>query len=119
MIDEFVLFEYYCLRILLKLNNTVFKDVGMPNVLWELEGTKEATFDDEGKVKELKITKEGKLSAAEFDREVKALVSFLSYMGEPRQAERKVIGIWVLLFLGVLFFFAYKLKKEYWKDVPH
>ena len=26
-------------------------------------------------------------------------------------------GIWVLLFLGILFIFAYLLKKEYWKDV--
>ncbi|MBF0264587.1 MAG: cytochrome c1 [Gammaproteobacteria bacterium] len=100
-------------------NNIAFKDVGMPNVLWELQGTQEATFNEHGMVEHLKLTKEGKLSEAEFDREVRSIVSFLSYIGEPRQAERKVLGAWVLVFLAVLFIFAYNLKKEYWKDVPH
>jgi len=100
-------------------NNVAFKDVGMPNVLWELEGTKEATKDEHGMVTGLHLKSEGKLTEAEFDKEVRALVSFLSYMGEPRQHERKVLGAWVLVFLVILFFFAYNLKKEYWKDVPH
>jgi ubiquinol-cytochrome c reductase cytochrome c1 subunit len=33
------------------------------------------------------------------------------------QLERKRLGIYVLLFLGLLFVLAYFLKKEYWKDV--
>jgi ubiquinol-cytochrome c reductase cytochrome c1 subunit len=38
-------------------------------------------------------------------------------MGEPAAVSRKRIGIVVLFFLGILFIFAYLLKKEYWKDV--
>jgi cytochrome c1 len=38
-------------------------------------------------------------------------------MGEPAAVERKRIGIVVLFALGILFIFAYLLKKEYWKDV--
>jgi ubiquinol-cytochrome c reductase cytochrome c1 subunit len=45
------------------------------------------------------------------------LVNFLAYVGEPIQLERQRIGIWVLLFLGLLCVVFYLLKKEYWKDV--
>ena len=45
------------------------------------------------------------------------LVNFLVYMGEPSATSRKRIGIMVLFALGILFVFAYALKKEYWKDV--
>ena len=38
-------------------------------------------------------------------------------MGEPSKLARTRIGLVVLLFLGVLFVFAYWLKREYWKDV--
>jgi cytochrome c1 len=31
--------------------------------------------------------------------------------------DRKTIGMFVLLFLGLIFVLAYALKKEYWKDV--
>ena len=45
------------------------------------------------------------------------LVNFLVYVGEPFRQSRVELGIYVLIFLGVLFVFAYLLKKEYWKDV--
>jgi ubiquinol-cytochrome c reductase cytochrome c1 subunit len=38
-------------------------------------------------------------------------------MGEPARATRENLGIYVLIFLGVLFVLAYALKKEFWKDV--
>ena len=38
-------------------------------------------------------------------------------VGEPSGVERRPVGIVVLFVLGVLFVFAYLLKKEYWKDV--
>ena len=53
----------------------------------------------------------------QYDTTVRDLVNFLVYMGEPGAADRKWIGIVVLFALGVLFIFAYALKKEYWKDV--
>ena len=45
------------------------------------------------------------------------LVNFLDYMGEPASNQRISLGIFVLIFLGVLFVFAFWLKREYWKDV--
>jgi len=38
-------------------------------------------------------------------------------MGEPIAAERRHIGVIALFVLGILFVFAYWLKREYWKDV--
>jgi len=38
-------------------------------------------------------------------------------VGEPAAVNRRRIGVAVLYALGVLFIFAYALKKEYWKDV--
>jgi ubiquinol-cytochrome c reductase cytochrome c1 subunit len=92
-------------------NNTVFPNVGMPHVLWELQG--EQVMDGH----ELKLDKPGKLTAAEYDTAVGDLVGFLKYMGEPIAEYRKSLGMLVLLGLGVLFVFAYALKKEYWKDI--
>ena len=104
-------------------NNTIFKDVGMPNVLWELQGTQvldkshgEAKADDHGGPK-LTITKPGKISEAEFDTVARDLTNFLTYVAEPAQLSRYFIGIFVLLFLLVLWGFAYLLSKEYWKDI--
>jgi len=107
------------------MNNTVFKDVGMPNVLWELQGLQKPVYktekDAEGHDVQViagfeQVTK-GTMTPAEFDQAALDLTNFLVYMGEPAQLQRKSMGIWVLLFLGVLFVFAYALKKEYWKDV--
>jgi len=58
-----------------------------------------------------------KLSAPAYDAMVRDLVNFLVYVGEPAAVNRKAIGIVVLFVLGVLFVFAYLLKKEFWKDV--
>ncbi|MDH5516670.1 MAG: cytochrome c1 [Gammaproteobacteria bacterium] len=102
-------------------NNKAFPDVGMPNVLWEMQGVQEAEIrvDDKGTkhVESLKITKPGTHSVAEFDQVVNDLVTYLVYMGEPMQLQRQSIGFWTLVFLLIFFVVAYMLKKEYWKDV--
>jgi len=101
-------------------NNIVFPDVGMPHVLWKLQGTQVAEFEGEGEAKQFKgfkITKAGDLNPEEFDLAMRDLTNFLSYVGEPIQLERRRIGTWVLIFLGLFFVLAYLLKKEYWKDV--
>ncbi|MEK7231124.1 MAG: cytochrome c1 [Pseudomonadota bacterium] len=59
----------------------------------------------------------GTLTPLEYDRLVADLVNYMTYMAEPARLERTQIGIYVLLLLGILFVFAYLLKKEYWKDV--
>lgn len=60
---------------------------------------------------------DAKLAVVGYDLTVRDLVNFLVYMGEPGAGSRKRIGIVVLFSLGILFIFAYALKKEYWKDV--
>jgi ubiquinol-cytochrome c reductase cytochrome c1 subunit len=100
-------------------NNTVFPDVGMPNVLWQLQGTQKAvvTEVDGEKVTKLEMVKPGSVSAEEFDAVARDLTAFLSYVGEPAQLKRQSMGKWVLLFIAVFFVLAYLLKKEYWKDI--
>lgn len=101
-------------------NNLVFPDVGMPHVLWKLQGTQKAVFQEhEGQkvFEKFEQVTPGSLSPEEFDAAVRDLTAFLSYVGEPIQMERKRLGTWVLLFLAVFFVLAYLLKKEYWKDV--
>jgi len=106
-------------------NNTVFPDVGMPHVLWELQGMQKAVYkihkDSAGNEVEVfdrfDLVKPGTLSPKEYDQVARDLTAFLSYIGEPIQLERKRLGVWVLLFIAGFFVLAYLLKKEYWKDV--
>jgi ubiquinol-cytochrome c reductase cytochrome c1 subunit len=104
-------------------NNTVYPNVGMPHVLWELQGEQvlaERRVQAAGYEKTemaLKLDKPGKLSAVEYDQMVADLVNYMVFMGEPVRNDRKTIGMFVLLALGLLFILAYALKKEYWKDV--
>jgi ubiquinol-cytochrome c reductase cytochrome c1 subunit len=103
-------------------NNTIFKDVGMPHVLWELQGwqEKEEAHGDamnHGDTPKLTLTKPGKLSEGEYDQVVRDLTNFLTYVSEPAQLSRKMYGVLTLLFLLLLFGVSYALEKEYWKDI--
>ncbi len=110
-------------------NNTAFPNVGMPHALYQLQGeqvlkTGVVLFPrgSKGEVEKfeaqkLALAKPGALNPAEYDRLVADLVNFLVYMGEPAKQFRTQLGIYVLLFLSLLFVLAYALKKEYWKDV--
>ena len=105
-------------------NNLVFPDVGMPNVLWELQGIQEPVIttvkDHDGtehKVVELELVEPGLQTPKEFDRTVRDLVNFLDYMGEPAKYDRRHLGTKVILFLLVFLVLAILLKKEFWKDI--
>lgn len=99
-------------------NNTVFDKVGMPHVLYELQGEQELAAGENGKSHgKLVLNKPGKLSPAEYDAYVGDLVNYLVFMGEPAKLTRTTLGWFVLAFLGVLLVLAVMLKKEYWKDV--
>jgi len=124
-------------------NNLVFPNVAMPHVLWQLQGTNklvETEYEDhekataaaiavkglstveplkEGKYAVLQVAADvpGTMSRAEYETFVADLVNYLDYMAEPVKNKRIHLGIVVLLFLGVLFVFAYWLKREYWKDL--
>jgi ubiquinol-cytochrome c reductase cytochrome c1 subunit len=78
----------------LGVNNVVFEDVGMPNMLWQLQGLQvpvyKNTAEGEAKVIEkLEIEQPGTMSPEEFDKTVNDLVNFLVYVGEPVQLERE------------------------------
>lgn len=105
-------------------NNLVFPDVGMPHVLWELQGWQEPVIttlkDDEGhetKSVTLELVEPGLLTPKEYDHAVRDLVNFLDYIGEPAKHERKSLGVKVILFLLLFLVVAYMMKREYWKDV--
>jgi ubiquinol-cytochrome c reductase cytochrome c1 subunit len=101
-------------------NNLIFKDVGMPNVFWQVQGEQKAIFvDDDGQqvLDKMVLETPGTLSEQEFDIMVNDIVNFLVYVGEPIKMERERFGKYVLFFLGMFFVIAYLLKKEYWKDI--
>lgn len=101
-------------------NNTVFDKVGMPHVLWSLQGTMEPVYKKEGEheaIERLQLVHPGSVTLAEYDAMVGDLVNYLVWMGEPGQVHRKQLGLIVLAFLAVFVVVAYYLKKEFWKDV--
>lgn len=105
-------------------NNLVFPDVGMPHVLWELQGWQDPVIktvkDHEGNKKKevsLELTEPGLMSPKEYDRAIRDLVNFLDYMAEPAKHDRRSLGVKVIMFLLVFLVFAYMLKRDYWKDV--
>ncbi len=106
-------------------NNTVFPDVGMPHVLWRMQGLQAKKASSEGHDGEEdhgKIALEagrGTMSAEEYDQVVLDIVNFMTYVSEPIKMKRQQMGLWVMLLLFAFTFFAYLLKKEYWKDVEH
>lgn len=100
-------------------NNLVFDKVGMPHVLYALQGEQELQVEKHGEheTQHLVLSKPGTLTAPEYDATVADLVNYLVFMGEPAQQTRMHLGVFVLLFLGILFVVSYYLKKEFWKDI--
>ena len=59
----------------------------------------------------------GTMSKADYDVAVADLVAYLQWMGEPAQNQRVRMGVWVLLFLAIFTFIAWRLNAAFWKDV--
>ena len=122
-------------------NNLVFKDVGMPHVLLDLQGEticrppiaiaanggikrddngqplEDSSKGDCGRVVTGNVP--GSMDPQEYEAAMYDLVSFMTYMAEPSAAKRERMGVSVLLFIAVFFVFAFLLNREYWKDVDH
>lgn len=117
-------------------NNKVFDKVAMPHVMMELQGVPECApgpkLDSHGQVERddlgepvmdeacgsLKVGAiKGSMDEETFDRAIYDLVNFLEYVSEPIAETRKSMGIYVLLFILLLFVFTYLLNREYWKDI--
>src|SRR4051812_10980915 len=124
-------------------NNLVFPNVAMPHVLYRLGGTNRLAtkeFEDHddataaavgakglvlmepakgGKyaVSSLVVDKPGSLTSPQYRALIADLVNYMDYMAEPAKNKRINLGLIVLLYLVVLFVFAYWMKREYWKDI--
>ena len=105
-------------------NNLAFPDVGMPHVLWELQGERRPVFravQEHGNEVEVlagwEVTKPGTLDAREYDAAVADLVAFMQWASEPGQKSRVQLGVWVLLFLSLFTVIAWRLNAAYWKDI--
>jgi len=105
-------------------NNLVFPSVGMPHVLWELQGNRRPVFDkieSHGHATEVfkgweQVTP-GTMTPLQYDQAMGDLVSYLQWMAEPAQNTRIRVGVWVLLFLVMAVVFVWRLNASYWKDV--
>lgn len=124
----------------LGVNNKVFPNVGMPHVLFELQGVQREgcvqvpkPADNGGEMRDplepgKRITEErcgelvleedtGMYTPEEYDQAVYDISNFLYYVGEPTRLERHRLGIYVLLFLLILYVFTWLLGREYHKAV--
>jgi len=119
-------------------NNKVFPDVAMPNVLAGLQGRQvlgcrqvQAAEGEARKYDPLSgaplmhqacdqlivVPGSGELTEKQFDEKIRNLVSFLAYSANPVKLQHQRIGAYVLLYLAFFLVFAYLLKREYWKDI--
>jgi ubiquinol-cytochrome c reductase cytochrome c1 subunit len=124
-------------------NNLVFPNVAMPHVFWAQGGVNRLqvdTFEDHEKARAAALAARrlvrvapghnntvevrtvvpdtpGTMRPEEYRAMIADLVNYLDYMSEPSRNSRINVGLVVLMFLAVLFLFAYWTKREYWKDV--
>jgi ubiquinol-cytochrome c reductase cytochrome c1 subunit len=108
-------------------NNAAFPGVGMPHVLWELQGQQRAVYADEkdphDATKTVHVFKgyepisAGTMTPAQYNEAVADLVAYLQWMAEPVQNSRVRIGVWVLIFLAFFTVIAWRLNAAYWKDI--
>lgn len=108
-------------------NNLAFPSVAMPHVMWQLQGQQRAVYeeskDPHDATKTVHVFKgfeqiePGTMTPAQYNETVADLVAFLQWMGEPVQAERKRLGVGVLIFIALFTVIAWFLNAAYWKDV--
>lgn len=127
-------------------NNLVFENVAMPNVLEPVQGVQQKVCKDIPKIAEnggemmdplsseyitekvcgqeliergyspLELVSKGELSPKEFDQFAYDIANFLYYTGEPARMHRFRIGGFVLLFLAFFYVFTWLLGREYEKE---
>jgi ubiquinol-cytochrome c reductase cytochrome c1 subunit len=105
-------------------NNLVFPNVGMPHVLWELQGDREPQHEKTSahghEVEIFKGWKQltpGTMTPQQYDQAVGDLVGYLQWMAEPAQNQRVRVGAWVMLFLALMLVVFWRLNAAFWKDV--
>jgi ubiquinol-cytochrome c reductase cytochrome c1 subunit len=53
------------------------------------------------------------------DQEARDVTAFLAWAAEPHLVERKKLGLWVLIYLGVLAVLLFIAKKTLWRNIEH
>ena len=94
-------------------NNIVFDKVAMPHVFYQQQGEQILNHETHA----LELVKPGRLNPEEYNAFVADLTNYMAFMAEPAKSQRKSLGIWVLVFLGILLVLAKKIKAAYWKDI--
>jgi ubiquinol-cytochrome c reductase cytochrome c1 subunit len=84
-------------------NNTILPNTAMPHVLIDRQGQ-----DSSGALLE---------PNQNYDNLVHDLVSFLTYVGEPRALERTIMGKYVLLFTALMIVVSYLYYQSVWADI--
>ncbi len=105
-------------------NNVVFHNVAMPDVFAGLQGLQSPVTQSGYRNGQrmpiavgVKPLTHGSLSAAEFDRMAKELVTFLYYISNPHEQRSHAIGVWVLAVIGLWTILAYWIYRLFWRDV--
>ncbi len=106
-------------------NNLAYPNVGMPHVLWELQGERKPIFqqrEDHGQKAQVftgrwDTVKPGTMDARSYDNAIADLVAFMQWMAEPAAKTRQQLGMWVLFFLGIFTVIAWRLNASFWKDI--
>ena len=108
-------------------NNLLVNNSSMPNILLPMQGeqllrTTALLPKVSGHIQWydlLQLQKQGSQTQTEFDQNIKDVVNFLYYAGEPNKQARITLGFWVLGVIIVLLVLMILLKKEYWKDIKN
>jgi ubiquinol-cytochrome c reductase cytochrome c1 subunit len=105
-------------------NNLAFPNVGMPHALWELQGVREPVFEKQNShgqevqvFRGWKQVSPGTMTPIQYDQAIANLVGYLTWMAEPAQNTRVRVGVWVLIFLAIFTFIAWRLNAAFWKNV--
>lgn len=105
-------------------NNLAFPNVGMPHVLWEMQGVRRPIFEERQesghKVQVFKGWEQvtpGTMTPQQYDQAMADLVGYLQWMGEPAQTQRVRLGLFVMLFLLGFMYIAWRLNASFWKDI--
>lgn len=99
-------------------NNTLIKNVAMPDVMWELQGWQREVPGEHGENR-LERVSDGTMTPQQYDAFVGNITNFLAYAATPEHHTRAMIAPFVLFYLLVLTGLCYLVKHAFWKDVHH
>ena len=105
-------------------NNVVFHNVSMPDVLANFQGLQEPVRKvgyRYGKQTDIAVgvkpVTQGTMSPQQFHTVTRDIVTFLYAVAHPHQLQRHAIGRWVMIGLAVLTVLSYLLYKSFWRRV--